>query len=312
MEKLVKDNPTLNQLLLKGLAISTPFPTNGGGDGHSKKFEGERFPTYFRFKNHKVGEELRREAHINERTRVSFETDAEDSYFVREIDSGAWNIRRRDGDSWADAVGWLTTGPKDGVAQLWFDSLPEGAAGRTLEYLIEVTDPSRIDAFELKLVLDVASARERTSTSGTNGSRNANNGKGKRGSSNGTLSLPKITPVRRADWGEHSFTETTALKIVHAGTDENESAYDFYVNYDNKYLLHSCKQKGANVDLLEKQFVYGLVLVGLALLQEHQTHNKADRPASENIEDVVQRTTAAIGPILVPMIQALGGLTVDA
>jgi hypothetical protein len=312
LEKLVKDNPTLNQLLLRGLTISTPFPTNADGDGQSKQFEGERFPTYFRFKNHKDGEELRREAHIHERTRVSFETDAEDSYFVREIDSGAWNIRRRDGDTWVDAVGWLTTGPKDGVAQLWFDSLPEAAAGTTLEYLIEVTDPSRIDAFELKLVLDVASARERTSTSGTNGSRNANSGKGKRGSSNGTLSLPKITPVRRADWAEHSFTEASALRIVHAGTDENESAYDFYVNYDNKYLLHSCKQKGANVDLLEKQFVYGLVLVGLALLQEHQTHRKADHPDPKSIEDVVQRTTAAIGPILVPMIQALGGLAVDA
>jgi hypothetical protein len=312
LEKLVKDNPTLNQLLLKGLAISTPFRTTGNGVGQSKEFESERFPTYFRFKNHGDGEELHREAHIHERTRVSFETDAEDSYFVREIDAGAWNIRRRVGDEWVDAVGWLTTGPKNGVAQLWFDSLPEDAAGGTLEYLIEVTDPSRIDAFEMKLILNVSAARERTSTSGTNGSRNANNGKGKRGGSNRALSLPKITPVRRDGWEGHSFTETSALKIVHAGTDDNESAYDFYVNYDNKYLLHSCKQRGANVDVLEKQFVYGLVLVGLALLQEYQANRKVGRPGSENIEGTVLRTTAAIGSILVPMIQALGGLAADA
>jgi len=212
-----------------------------------------------------------------------------------------------------DAAGWITTGPKDGIAQLWFDSLPEGTkVGDTLEYLVEVTDASRIDAFELKLVLRVMPASNVT-TSGTSGqSKTANKGAGSAGGSGTTLSLPDITLVHEADWGKHQgFDELSALKVVHAGTPGDVAApvYDFFINVDNKFLRHSQKDQPSNADLLEKQFVYGFVLVGLALLQEHK-----QRGANEDGEDVeayVLRTTRALASILVPMIQAVGGLAGD-
>lgn len=312
LEKLMKSNPMLNQLFLQGLNISTPFPPTGGRYGDRDRFEGRRFPTYFRFKDHEDGEALTRVAHVGARVRISLETDAEDKYFVRDIDPGAWNLRRRVGDDYIDATGWSATGPKSGVAQLWFDTLPEDAkAGDRIEYLIEVTDPSRVDAFHLQLALDVANERTPGESKNSNPSSNANSGKGKQGGSNSTLSLPDITPVKREDWPTHDFNETSALKVVHAGTDENESLYDFFINCDNKFLLHSYKQRGADPAVLEKQFTYGLVLVGLALLQDHQKRVKAEENGQADIGERVLRTTSALGPILLPMLQALGGLGVD-
>lgn len=96
---------------------------------------------------------------------------------------------------------------------------------------------------------------------------------------------------------------------MHAGTASDPSApvYDFFVNIDNKYLLHSQKERASNAALLEKQFVYGFVLVGLALLQNH--HRRIDEASEEEgVEAYVKRTTRALAPILLPMIQTIGGL----
>ena len=93
----MKTNPVLNKLFLQGLNISTPFPPSGTGNGGRRDFVGKRFPTFFRFKERGDGEPLRRPATRGTRVRVAFETDAEDSYFVRDIDAGVWNVQR---DRW--------------------------------------------------------------------------------------------------------------------------------------------------------------------------------------------------------------------
>ena len=314
LQGLMKSNPILSKLFLQGLSLSAPFPPgagqSGGKKGSADKFIGKRFPSYFRFKDRKDGESLTREARLGTRIRVAFETDAEDSYFVRDVDPGAWNVRRKVGEQYVDAAGWITTGPKSGVAQLWFDALPEGTkVGDRLQYLIEVTDPSRIDAFQVELFLDVLAAADGGSTGSKGASKNANAGKGQMGGAESTLSLPEITLVRRDNWGPNDFDELSALRIVHAGTASDPSApvYDFFVNIDNKYLLHSQKERASNAALLEKQFVYGFVLVGLALLQNH--HRRIDEASEEEgVETYVKRTTRALAPILLPMIQTIGGL----
>ena len=124
------------------------------------------------------------------------------------------------------------------------------------------------------------------------------------------LNLPNITAVSKDDWDIHGFDELNVLKVVHVGTGEDPDApvYDFFINTDNKYLLHSQKGSPNNSELLRKQFIYGFVLVGLALLQEHQ---KKGTSATEPIEDYVLRTSRALGTILIPMLQALGALTDD-
>lgn len=315
LQGLMKNNAILSKLFLQGLSLSAPFPPGSGPDasanGSANTFQGKRYPTYFRFKGRKDGAGLTRPAQLGTRARVSFETDAEDAYFVRDLDPGAWNVRRKVGNAYIDAGSWNTTGPKSGIAQLWFDAFPAGTkSGDKLEYLIEVTDPSRIDAFRVELTLEVGPAN--TGRGGQGGaSRNANTGKGGTGGAGSTLSLPSITTVDRDEWDQHGFDELSALKVVHAGpsTDSSAPIYDFFVNVDNKFLLHSQKERTANAELLRKQFIYGFVLVGLALIQDHQRWAKEQTNGDNvDVEIYVERTTRALGSILVPMIQAIGGL----
>jgi hypothetical protein len=315
LQDLMKNNTILSKLFLQGLNLSAPFPPGtgkgGGAKGSGEKFIGKRYPEYFRFKDRKQGELLQRTAQLGARTRVAFETDAEDAYFVRDHEPGAWNVRRRIDGEWTDAGGWSTTGPKSGIAHLTFDTLPDGTvAGDVLEYLIEVTDPVRFDAFQMKLTLDVT-APANSSGGGGGGSKNANTGKGSTGGAESTLNLPNITTVSQSEWEQHGFDELSALKVVHAGTPDDSLApvYDFFINVDNKYLLHSQKEQVANAELLRKQFIYGFVLVGLALLQEHQ--RQKGMVGDETVAAYVERTSRALGAILVPMIQSIGGLNDD-
>jgi hypothetical protein len=112
--------------------------------------------------------------------------------------------------------------------------------------------------------------------------------------------------VPRAKWDDHGFDDLSVLKVVHSPVDPAAPVYDFFINVDNKYLLHSQKERPANAELLQKQFIYGFVLVGLALLQDRQ--RRTDDPGQESVEDHVLRTTRALGPILIPMLQAIGSL----
>jgi hypothetical protein len=318
LEGLMKDNPLLSRLFLHGLNLSAPFPPGSGSGGSNKgtanKFIGKRFPSYFRFKDRKDGEALSRPARLGTKVHVAFETDAEDSYFSRDVEPGAWNVRRKIGGQYVDAGGWNTSGPKSGIAQLWFDSVPDDAKiGDRVEYLIEVTDPSRIESFQVGLILTVQPPAEDGGGGGGGRSKNANSGKGGAGGTGTNLKLPNIITMRREDWTE-ADDELSALRVVHAGPSADPSAlvYDFYVNLDNKYLLHSQKERTTSADLLEKQFIYGLVLVGLALLQDHQRRAKDSKvdgaDEAESVENYVTRTARALAPVLLPLIQAIGSL----
>ena len=315
LQGLMKNNPILSKLFLLGQNVPSPFPPGGAGEGGSNKgtantFVGKRYPEYFRFKGRRDGEGYRRQAQLTKRTLVTFETDAEDAYFVRDHEPGAWNVRRKIDGTWVDAGGWSTTGPKSGIAHLTFDKLPDGTkVGDTLEYRIEVTDPVRFDAFTMALTLDVV-AGGASGGGGVGKAKNNNTGKGGSGGAGSTLNLPKITSVAKAEWNTRDFNELSVLAVVHAGpaADPQAPVYDFFINIDNKYLLTSQKERPASAELLKKQFVYGFVLVGLALLQEYQKETPTN---GESIEDYVLRTSRALGPILIPMIQAIGSLDED-
>lgn len=318
LQGLMKNNPILSKLFLLGQSISAPFPPAGAGKGAKSKgsagtFVGKRYPEYFRFKDREDGETLSRTAQPGIRTRVTLETDAEDAYFVRDHEPGAWNVQRKIDGQWTAAGSWSTTGPKSGIAHLTIDTLPAGAEiGDKLEYLIEVTDPARFDAFSMPVTLEVIAPAGGGGGGAGGANKNKNHGKGTSGGAGSTLNLPNITTVSKADWEAHDFDEFSVLKIVHAGTSAEPQApvYDFFINIDNKYLQHSQKDRPNNAELLRKQFVYGFVLVGLSLIQERQKQEENDAQ-TESVDEYVLRTSRALGTILIPMIQAIGSLDDD-
>jgi hypothetical protein len=309
-------NPMLSKLLLSGLQLSAPFPPGGSADASNKgtaaKFVGKRYPMFFRFKDRKDGEPLTRSATIGSRARITLETDAEDPYFVRDDERGAWNVQLKGAAGYTGAADWTWTGPKSGIAQLWIDLPEDAAAGDELEYRIEVTDPTRIDAFvnDLKLIITPQGA----TTSGTTGrSRLANEDKGTTGGGGTTLALPEVKLVHEPEWNQYGFTDVSALKVIGAGTstDDGPTAYDFFVNADNKYLKIVQKETRSDADLLEKQFTYGFVLVGLALIQDAHRHVTNGDGEAADVETFVERTTRALAPVLLPLIQSIGGLSID-
>jgi hypothetical protein len=318
LQDLLNSNPMLSKLLFQGFRLSAPFPPGGGtGSGASNTFAGKRFPTIFRFKARKDNQPYKRDAYLGSKVRVSFETDAEDTYFVRDLDPGTWSVRVKDTDGYVDATKWSTSGPKSGVAHLTIDNLPPGTqAGDQVDYIIEVTDPSRIEPFSNRLIL---LAQAGSAPPGGGGGRNAEGrNAGNSGTSGGSLlALPEVKTVTEAGWADHEFTEESALKIIATGLSQDADVYDFYVNTDNKYLRIAQKESKGNASLLEKQFTYGLVLIGMAILQDH--HKQSNRRMNGNqddsehgtVEETVATTTRALAPILLPLIEAIGGLSDD-
>ena len=144
----------------------------------------------------------------------------------------------------------------------------------------------------------------------------------------GGIALPNIIEVTEAEWGHQKppFDKYTALRIKDAGVnDENgqngdaKSVYDFYVNVDNLYLKTEMKPAYTDPQVTQARFTYGLVLLGLALLQQEEVDKKAQKAAiveddegetesGGNIEERVERMGTAVAPILLPMIESLGDL----
>ena len=190
-----------------------------------------------------------------------------------------------------------------------------------------VTDPSRSEPFENRFVVRVQVA---TTPSGTSKPPRKPPSKedGDDREIRGGIALPNIIEVTEAEWGEHKppFDKHTALRIKDAGVnDENgqngdaKSVYDFYVNIDNLYLKTEMKPAYSDPQVTQARFTYGLVLLGLALLQQEEVDKRAqsdknvdgeedENESRGNIEDRVERMGTAVAPILLPMIESLGDL----
>ena len=115
--------------------------------------------------------------------------------------------------------------------------------------------------------------------------------------------MPEITELYKDNWGER-FDQEGALSV----TDNGEGIYDFYVNMDNKYLLSELKTKSRlEPEILKSQYKFGMVLIGLSLLNSFEKEDNRDSESFDS-ETEVNRVTKAIAPMLLPMISALGEL----
>lgn len=315
LSDLVRQTPGLSQLLIGGRAIPSPFPKGGGGAGTGpSNFAGKRFPTYFRFRGKDDDEVLERVAHLGSTARLRFETDAEDDYFHRDIERGAFEVEIFDpaGGSWSPLQDLSFTGPSSGLAGLSFELPADVAVGDEVRIRTLVTDPSRIDAFVLEAHLRIAAAT--STSSGTSGKdRKRNSGAGT-GDEPGSVALPNIIPVHRDDttWVKYDFDELTALHVVGQGAaDDGAEVFDFYVNYDNKYLLTAQKDPSREAEALRAQFVYSLVLFSMSLLMEERSKAAVEVHAlapDGDLEALVGAVARKLAPFVLPTLEAMNAL----
>jgi hypothetical protein len=289
LSDIIKKSPALSALFITGQRLADPFHTAGANDSRLE-FVGKRYPTFFHLsKGHEE-----RTAHLGQRFRVQFETDAENSYFDRDLQPGEWTLSVE-----GSAVSNTVLNLLNGIGTLNVH-LPGGAlAGSTLQWDGTVSDPTRVEPFSFSFRTRIAAANSGANSSTGERKPPAEPGRGNRQIPQG-LTLPPIISVPKADWGEHGFTRESALAVK---ADE-EGGYDFYVNVDNLHLLHEIKSAPSKSGALRAQYKYGMALFGLALLKDHQSNESED----VDVEAVVRRVSAAFSPFLIPMIQGLSEL----
>lgn len=168
--------------------------------------------------------------------------------------------------------------------------------------------PTETPGTRLKNVGDVKEGGDGAGQ-GTGTGSNVNNG----AKTSGGIKLPPIVEVKRRmpEWKTHGFDETTSCVAV-----QEESEYSFYINVENVYLQTELKDMKADVAVEKTKFIWGNVLIGLALLHddrqqaaERAKKNNGGEDEREPISERIRSTTRALGPFLIPMIDHLGAIT---
>jgi hypothetical protein len=312
----------LANLFLSGKRVSNPFKAEKVKNREGK-FKGKKHPTYFKFKDLDYGKTLEKECHINMRCRCAFETNVENEYFDRADHPGSFSLIHESGDE-EQALDTYVLNLRNGIASLTI-SLPEGASKNSRLVLKTIVDDQVIlDPFINTIDLKVIDAA--TSTGGK-GPRKKPPGKdkGKDREIPSGIAMPNIRDVHENEYDHYDFNKYTGLMIRNAGEEsdidkgpEEKIIYDFFVNIDNVYLKAELKANYEDAEVIRARFRYGLVLIGLAIIQDvsHsrqiQESSDVDEEEPMNAEDYVLETTRKVAPILLPMIENLGGLnTVD-
>jgi hypothetical protein len=325
LELILKQTPSLANLFMFGKRASNPFKPREVRENDTP-YVGERFPTFFKFKGKEYGTSIEKETSLNMRCRITFETDAANDYFSRTLEPGEFSLLRTYAGQKEPVSNFTGPNLNNGIATLSV-KLPDSVeVDARLEFSSVLTDVYRELPFENNFSVTV---KPPSSPSGGPGTRrnppNGDDGKGRE--QPGGIMLPKIIEVTESDWEKHGFDKHTSLKIKDAGgdtdtgnVDGNEvNRYDFYINPDNIYLKTEMKSAKADAQLLKARFTYGMVLVGLGLLQQELTSNLQSGPAKEEqeeredhhglgIEDKVESVTRALAPIILPMIESLGSI----
>jgi len=330
LNKILKKSPTLSQLFLKGTRISNPFKSF---EVQSKetKYMGKKHPSYFKFKGKDSGYVFKRTCNVNVRARIQFETDVENDYFTREIIPGEFSLFILNGDKKVKLSDKFINLHK-GIGTLNLELPANSNVDDQIVFEAEVNDSTLVEPFVNQFEINVI--EESKQRQGIPGPRRQPPGMepGKDRDKPMGIKLPRYTKLYKnptdgqKGWDTEVMSppmnEFSALRIIHDSDEEGEDngkVYDFYINMDNIYLKNEQKNSPKNSKTLNACFLYGMILVGLALIHDHFQEEKSSRKDKKSeddffdadsnggsIEKKVAEVSKAIGPILLPMIDNLG------
>ena len=269
--------------------------------------------------------------------RLAFETDVASDYFSRDIDQGEFSLFIVS-DSQSVRVRNYTLNLQNGMASLSLQLPDNCRVGDRLRFIASVEDRTQIEPFSNCFVLTVKEVAESTPGKAARGRRPPGDKEGLGREMPSGIQLPRISEVHENPfnggiaWNNMPagtpFNKYSALRVISRGDSggnaqdgDGTAIYDFYVNVDNVYLKAEQKSGGVNPDIMKARFVYGMVLLGMGLLhQEAQTEERNSDEGEDgsyeaveqtNTEDRVEEFTQAVAPVLLPMIDHLGGLDVE-
>lgn len=314
LKQVLKNSPTLAKLLGQGERLSTPFkPANVQDDPAPPTLH--QHPTFFHFSGKEADETLVRTAHLDQRCRAIFITDAEDAYFTRKYDPGVFTLCRVVGDQTEPVLTFNGPNLALGRAPISFALPPDAKIGDKLTYRAVVQDGVMQKTFTNTFDLQVAAAQPARPATPSKKANPPGTPPGNNPDGQGGIALPNVVrlKINHEKWPQHFNDDNDCLDIYDDVDDANgktQSTYTFYMNEDNRSLQTELKASKKNAPLLLKQFEIGAVLVGLAIIHDQQTTKKAadggEDDSDSTLQDRVKLFSRAIAPVLLPMIRSLG------
>ena len=311
LQSLIKNSPNLTSLLQMGQRISAPFNTQATGSDDKVDFRGEVYPSFFKIKGVEYGKPIEVSRAINQRVRLTFETDARDDYFTRSAERGSFDLfMLNTGDS-EKRVGINGPNLKRGIATVTMDLPDEAVVGEKMTFVARVRDTRA--TFENSIIISVKPSAK-PSDGGKGRRRPPTDRRGKDRERPMEVAPPRIRRIYRDSWEAEKFDEFTAMKAEPIGytEDEDTDIYEFKINMDNTPLKHEGKQKRLDEvqsKILGEQFLYANVLIGLSLLLEEKRTSKAGSEVvdgrEETVEDRIEHTCRALAPFI-PALISLG------
>ena len=310
LRKIIQHSPSLSVLFTPGRRLSIPHKPRRvrAGDELAKL---NTYPTYFRFAKLNYGDILRRTCPLNHRCRIMFETDVVNDYLDRTENPGSSTLRIRvNGTEELGAQHSLNL--YNGRAALNFKLPPRVLVDEKIEVRLEIQDATLLEPFEnvaeIVIVPPVPSVPApprppKPPSDDPGNDRDAPLG----------IDFPEILKIRQEEWGQHGMDLFSACMAVQGESDADPDAmvYDFKVNVDNIYLQTEIKNTDEPPAILEARFIYGSVLVGLAVVKDALSTKDAAKASEaeddESVESKVAKVTRAVAPFLLPMIHALAG-----
>jgi hypothetical protein len=328
--KVLKASPTLRTLFLLGQRLAKPFLNGVGGkkgehsdsgDGEGD-FKGKRHPTYFKIADIPYGEVYKRNCEKERRCRIEFRTDVENDYFDRTADKGIFDLEIFESSKEMSTPSYSLV-LENGKAFLNMALPKEAESGDWLTIQTTVNDPTLLELFTNIIKITVLPKQTHMSGGSKPKKRHKGVGEGNDVVPHG-IKLPKVEPVHQGDkyWEKYKFTIDTACHVISDPIEIDGKTlleHVFYMNMDNNSLRTEIKYSKQDPRLLEAKFKYGNVLLGIAMLYQADHKNKLERNISNNgdekqagiVQDQIRQISEAIAPVLLPMIDQLGGLNED-
>ena len=296
LSSIFKSSSVLSKLFILGDKLKNPI--NLVSTSTSETFNGRYNPTYFEISKKPSVEVLKREAQIGRKFRISFRTDAANDFFSRDDYPGEYSLL-------CNGISCSNHGMNlhNGTAVLTV-SLPDNTiVGTTNQYECVVFD-TNVDR-EFKSVFEIISVPYVDVGSNphqSHSSKPPGPDKNEKTTAPTGISLPEVVEIYKEKWEENHFTKESALKVVRAAA--NSEAFDFFVNMDNIHLQTELKPIAKNevkIKLLKSRYKYSMVLIGLSVLG-YYSGNESD----DSREDLVQKVSDMLSPIILPMIDVMG------
>lgn len=266
ISELIKKDPAFAALFGLGSTVISP-----AGPGAFQKFEGKKFPTFFRIeKEPKDG--LVKRCPLNKTVRVEFETDAENMYFSRPNEPGELTV---------DPSFDLIEGSRlwNGKFTVDFRVPWNAKVGDEFRIELRVLDVMRTEPFVCKLKLVAKEEVDDRKPPGgmVNPPKDPRHPLPKTGAP--ALQPPNPIPVQKVDWAKHGFKhEFEAIKIK-----RSDNGLDFYINIDHATLVTEMSNTRQDPKLVKFWFTWGLTFAALAMVRDAE--DKAKKRRSDKNSD---------------------------